>query len=109
MDDLELERELREAFRRTEAPAGFSARVLERTVGRRSGEETPGAWWRRPALAWSLASVMVVAAVGGTELWRAHEERVEGERAKAQLMLALRITGQKVQFAQSKLREESAR
>jgi hypothetical protein len=108
MDDLDLERDLRQAFRKTEAPAGLTARVLQRTVARTTSEEHI-AWWRRPALAWSLASVLVLGAVGGTESWRAHEQRVEGERAKAQLMLALRITGQKVQFAQSKLRQESAR
>jgi hypothetical protein len=102
MDDRELERELRETLRRTQAPAGFSARVFERT----SGKAAAAAWWRRPALAWSLASVLLVSAVGGTEAWHAHHERVEGERAKAELMLALRITGQKIQFAQSKLRGE---
>lgn len=107
-----LEDELREALRREEAPAGFAERVLAnaRVAAVRD------AWWRKwistgnvRALRYATAVVLLIAAVGGTvEYRRYEEEQRQGELAKQQLMLALRIAGRKLQYAQAKVNRAGA-
>lgn len=98
----ELERDLRQALRREEPSAGFVARVLTALP-----KETPRpvlAWMHRPALRWALAAVIVVAASTGGYFYREHRlEEERGRIAKQQLMLALRITGAKLQLAQQRV------
>jgi hypothetical protein len=90
----ELDRVLRSALRPIPAPEGFADRVLARA------EESPAdgssAFRRRPGfhplLRWSIAAVLLLAiGIGG---FTAHqrERRVAGERARDQVLLALRIT-----------------
>ena len=98
---MNFERDLERALRR-EAPApGLADRVLARVE--REEAAVRRAWprgWRAMA-----ASLLLTAAVGG---WVAREaaerRRVEGERAREQVLLALRITGEKVRQAQSEVR-----
>jgi hypothetical protein len=76
---MNLEDELKLAFRRKQPPPGFRERVLAAT--------------RRPRHAYRsiAAAVLLTAILGGTS---AHyiEQRREGERAKEQVLEALRIT-----------------
>lgn len=96
-----LERELKKALRRVEPPAGFAERVLARAAN----EEKPGArlrsWPQRlgmGGLRWAAASALCAAlAISG--LVYHHERQKQGEEAKEQLMLALRITSSKLQIA----------
>lgn len=90
---MNLETDLRRALRRESPPAGFASRVLERIEKPR-----PRRWWRAVA-----ASLTLTAILGG---WAAHQihQRREGERAKEQVLLALRIAGEKVRYAQSEVR-----
>jgi hypothetical protein len=103
-----LDEELRQALRREEAPPGFAERVL---AGVRRQEATEP-WWRRwtrlhvVALRYATALVLVVAVVIGTwEYQRYRQERREGEAARQQVLLALRITSRKLQYAQAKVSE----
>ena len=93
---MSLENELRQALRRVPAPEGFAERVLAR-VNEPHRESRP-AWWRAVA-----ATLLLGAIFGG---WGAHEtmRRREGERAREQVLLALRITGEKVAHAQRGVR-----
>ena len=88
---MSLENELKEALRRKQPPAGFTDRVMERLV-----ED------RRPRLSYRAiaATLLLTAVLGG---WSALTiaERREGERAREELLLALRITSEKLQTAQN--------
>ena len=102
-----LEDSLREALRREPAPEGFAERVLRAAESRPGVREEPGGLWARlgaafrgPRLRWTAAFAAAALAFGTVEI-RNQRERVEGERAKQQLMLALRITGGKLSFAKA--------
>jgi hypothetical protein len=87
-----LESELRSALARKEAPKGFAERVLARIVCR-SGVTVPRrrltAWLgRHPIPRWAAAAVLACLLVLAFAEYR---QRREGERAKARVILALRI------------------
>ncbi|MGA3096687.1 MAG: anti-sigma factor [Bryobacteraceae bacterium] len=108
-----FEDELREALRREEPPEGFVGRVMARIQSREQaadGPETSGPWgrlsaaFRAPRLRWATACAAVALLVGGLEYRAQRMERAEGERARRQVMLALRITGSKLRLAQARVR-----
>lgn len=83
----ELETELREQLGPRSAPEGFADRVMARIPAQRRQ-----LWIWQPAWRWAAAGALVAAvALGGAE--REHQQRVAGERAREQVLLALRITG----------------
>jgi len=91
--------DLREALTRESPPEGFADRVLARSrqldAGRRRGID-----WAWPA----VAAALVVATAGSAVLER-QARRVEGERAKQDVLLALRVTGEKLRSAQLQVQE----
>jgi hypothetical protein len=97
---MSLENELKDALRRVPAPEGFASRVLERVKNTERHPARPY-WWRAVAATFLLAAML-----GG---WGAHEmnerrrER-QGQHAREQVLLALRITGEKVAHAQRGVR-----
>ena len=98
---MNLENDLRRALRHESPEPGFANRVLARIEADLRSAPPPASrtrWWRAIA-----ASVMLTAVLGG---WAAHEirERREGERAKQQVLLAMRIAGEKVRYAQEEVR-----
>jgi hypothetical protein len=107
-----LEEELGKAFERVEPPAGFAERVIARAVAaERTKARTAWAWlgfFHTPALRWAATGALCVAlATGGIFLRREQQRRAQGEEAKQQLMLALRIAGSKLQIAQASVRDIS--
>jgi hypothetical protein len=99
-----LEYELRHAMKREEPPEGFAERILVRAV------ETRQISWisifLRPSLRWALAGAMCLLLVAaGVEYRQEKLEQARGEAAKAQLMLALRITADKLQLAHVKVQQ----
>lgn len=112
-----FEDELRKALRREEPPAGFSARVLARAASE-PGPETAWARMRERMTSWFRAPVFARAAMAGALCLlvvlgvnyeqRQRIERVRGETAKRQLLLALRVTGSSLRAVHDKLRELSA-
>jgi hypothetical protein len=106
--------ELKSALRRQEPPQGFVDRVLARAAEQRSGQIKP-AWrdsWlkifaqplRLPLLRWAaLATVSVVLALGGVHYRSVQREHAQGEAAKERLLLALRIAGNKLQLARTRV------
>ena len=80
-----LEEELKNALARQEPAPGFEARVQRRLV---------------PTMPrWMAAAAAIVVIAGGGALYRRHQ----GEQAKEQVMLAMRIAGAKLNDAQAKL------
>jgi hypothetical protein len=97
-DDFELE--LREQLQARPAPEGFADRVMARVPER----PVRRAWvaFRAPVWQWAEAALLVVGmAIGGLE--RERQERMEGERAREQVLLALRITGLTLRDVQQKV------
>jgi hypothetical protein len=96
---MNLEHDLKRALQRESPAPGFAGRVMQRIEREESQmRRTRPFRWRAIA-----ASVTLTALIGG---WAAHSvhERIEGERAKEQLILAMRIAGEKVHYAQQEVR-----
>ena len=89
---MNLDNDLRQAMRRVPAPEGFAERVMARLNEPR--RDSHPARWRAIA-----ATLLLGAIIGG---WGVHEtlERRRGERARDQVLLALRIAGTQVARAQ---------
>ena len=98
---MNLENELKQALRRESPREGFSSRVLSRIEAEGRAPHAPAfrsRWMRAIA-----ASLMFTVLAGGWAAWQIRERR-EGERAKEQLLLAMRIAGEKVRYAQTEVR-----
>jgi uncharacterized membrane protein YsdA (DUF1294 family) len=97
---MSLENELKNALRRVPAPEGFAGRVLAR-IGNTEWRPARSPWWRAVAATFLLAAIL--GGWGAHELTERRQER-EGQRAREQVLLALRITGEKVAHAQREVR-----
>lgn len=97
---MTLENDLRRAMRRESPAPGFASRVLQR-IEHDAAPRSTHRWWR--AVAASLTLTAVLGAWGAHEV---HERRVrEGERARDQVLYALRVAGSKVRYAQEQVRD----
>jgi hypothetical protein len=100
---MELEKDLERVLRRERPPAGFAARVMKRIDQQtaleheRRRRQTP--WFR------AVAAAIVLTLLGGGFAARHELERRRGERAKAEVLLALRITGTKMNAAREHIRD----
>jgi hypothetical protein len=95
--------ELRSALSRREPPDGFAERVMARLPGAKRRHN----WLPR---SWMPAAAAVLIAVFGTGSWeytRVRQERLEAERAKAELIEALELTSVKLQATRTKLLEKT--
>ena len=110
-----LEDELRNALRREEPPEGFAARVLARAAA--TPEPGPArawtrlrGWFRAPVFARvAMAGALCLAVVLGVHYEQRQQlERMRGEAAKRQLLLALRVTGSSLRAVHDKVHELSA-
>jgi hypothetical protein len=99
-----LDEELRNVMRREDPPDGFAARVTALAA-----QEKPNGWggiFASRVLRWAMVgAVCLILAIAGIKYRMAREEQARGDAAKDQLMLALRIAGRKLQYAQSKIQQ----
>jgi hypothetical protein len=104
MDEHEdLEHWLRQGLRPRRTPAGFSARLMARlpeTSPVPSSQKKRSFWM--PAARWATAAVLLGIA-GGSYWQHQQQERVAGERARAQLFLALRMSAATLNDVQHKV------
>ena len=85
-DDLKL------ALRRVDPPEGFERRVLARLPG-----APPPARRREHRLAaWAVAAGLIFASFGGVAVYQQYQQQRRALEARDQLLLALRVTGQKL-------------
>ena len=102
-----LEDALREALRRKQAPEGFAERVLERRAA-------PGPWgWLRswfepPALRWAGAAALSLVLLAGYQYTAERRRRAQGEAAKEQVLVALRITAEKLEYTRAKVQRAAS-
>ena len=121
-----IDEELKLALRREEPSPDLIDRVMSRVAELQKREKlVEGAGWLRrlaeffqpPRMKWATAGAMAVLLVivgFGVYLRRERErgrlaEIAEGERAKEQVMLAMRIASAKLNVAQKKVRETASR
>src|SRR5262245_9809014 len=97
----DFERDLHDALRRRQPPPGFAGRVLART--RELERHTQAVPWWNLSWRWASAAAMALMLVAGLPLYQEHRRQVETQKSKEQLLLALRITGSKLQLVQEKL------
>lgn len=106
---MTLENDLKRALRRQAPAAGFAGRVMKRLADDEVPRSDSGSprnprnsnhpvWWRAAA-----ASVTLAVLLGGYATHRV-VERQRGERAKEQVLTAMRIAGEKVRYAQQEVR-----
>ena len=97
-----FEEELRRALKRREPAADFTARVMARAAAE-DAKRNSGFWfsWR---LGLATAAVAVLTLSGGV-VYQQHERSLRGLAAKRQLLIAIRITGTKLQQVQERVKE----
>jgi hypothetical protein len=98
--DATVEKALRQALRPVDPPPGFADRVVRRAA-MGPARTSHGALFR-----WAAAAVLVVGVSGG--LWYRAEERrrAQGEEARRQVLLSLRIAGAKLHELQMKVNHQ---
>jgi hypothetical protein len=120
-----FDEEMRKALRREEPSPDFTDRVMARVAElqrqEKSREKTD--WLRRlveffqpPTMKWAMAGAMAIALVVagfGVHYRRENERRrlaeiAEGERAKEQVILAMRIASAKLNIAKKKVHETAS-
>lgn len=106
LPEKDFEQNLRRALRRQKPSEEFAARLLTRMAQRTQPKPTAGSWWPLPRLRWAVASVICVAMTVGGAKYEQHRH-AEGEAARQQVMVALRIAGAKIQLAQSRVQQLS--
>ncbi|MBZ5595777.1 MAG: hypothetical protein LAP39_26355 [Acidobacteriia bacterium] len=105
-----LEEDLKRTLRRIEPSAGFAERVLERANAPAPPEPS---WWeslgvllRPPCVQWVALSLVISFMIPAAGVYRKERQtRAEGERAKQQLMFAVRVAGNKVHRVQQRVLE----
>jgi anti-sigma factor RsiW len=97
---------IRNALRRVEPPAGFTERVMARAREGNGPLSGRGPAWSAaggPMARWAAAAVLAVAVTGGVWYRAELRRQAEGEAAKRQVLLSLRIAGAKLQHVQAKV------
>jgi len=95
---MNLDHELHRVLERTSAPEGFADRVLARLEQTTQPQRH---WFSASNLRRIAAAVVLTAALGGLTAHQISEHRrVEGERARRELMTALHIASEKMRVAQ---------
>lgn len=93
-----FEQELQNALARQQPSSGFTERVLAQLPASRPP--------MRKTVAWRLAVAAAAAIfIAGGSAYREYERHLQGETAKRQLLLAVRITGIKLQQVQQRLQQ----
>lgn len=84
----DFEQELREAFERRPAPPGLKRKIMSE-----HSRQNTARIHDRTALLQRLAACLVLGAgLAGGYAWRNHQEQLQGEEARQQVLTALRIT-----------------
>ncbi len=88
----DFERDLREELTARDAPEGFADRLMAR-VAQEHGARERMRWLTLPVRRWAAATALVAVVTAGVGAQHEREQRRQGEEARAQVMLALRIAG----------------
>ncbi len=98
----DFEREVREQLTARDAPEGFADRVMARVAERHEARQRRR-WFRQPVWGWAAATALAAVVAIGAGLQHQRDQRRQGEEARAQVMLALRITGTTLRDVERKI------
>lgn len=101
----DLEEQLRRALARREPQADFTLRVLNAAAAERPPERRWNRWFRNKwdaTLRFAPVMMALVLAAGGA-FYQQHERLEQGAAAKQQLLIAMRIAGEKLHSAQQQV------
>jgi len=98
----ELEQRLRSALRRRDPTPGFAERVMSHTRDAKRPSSGRGK-------AWVAAAAMALIVAGGAFLDAEIDRRARGERAKQEVLMALRVAGSALNSVSDQLRELRSR
>ncbi|MBI5282684.1 MAG: hypothetical protein HY858_13450 [Candidatus Solibacter usitatus] len=102
---MDFEQELKRALGRQQPPAGFAQRVMARVERRRP---SPASYRIGPRWAqWAVAASLIVASATGTSWYRQRQERARAEEARQQILLAMRVTAEKIGHVQQTIKRIS--
>lgn len=104
----DFENELRKALGLKAPSNDFGARVAARLAKQNLEQERRTPQWRSH-FRWAVAAMIIVTTAGGFTYYRWQVERDQGEAARQQVVLALRITSEKLQVAQHRVQHLSER
>lgn len=96
----ELERDLRDGLTVRAAPDGFAKNVLARIETRKKAAPVRMPMWR-----WAAAAAIILGLFAGGRWEQQREQRIAGEQARDQVILALRITGSTLEAVQQKIQQ----
>src|SRR5713101_83067 len=102
-----LEEDIRRALRPQSPRDDFASHLLTRLALQTRPEPTSQSWWRFPGLRWAAAAVLCMVVFAGGTKYVQQRRQAEGEAARRQVIVALRIAGTKIQLAQSKVQHLS--
>lgn len=107
--DDELEQALRRTLRPLAPPRGFAERVLVQAQESVELEslEPHKPFWLHPQLRWAVAAVLLLTVTFGAFWAHQRQRRIEGERARAQVLLALRITSITIRAVRNQVAADS--
>jgi hypothetical protein len=83
----DFEQQLRLVLEQVPAPPGLKRRVIARRDAQRTARHRRVMWWRRLAL-----TTAVICMLAGGWFWHGVQQRRDGQEARRQVILALRIT-----------------
>jgi hypothetical protein len=106
---MNLEDDLRQALKRTDAPPDFASRVIARVEreaaqsprGGRIVAPTPVKHWL------AAAATLTLVAWGGARYYEHQQNVAEARRVEAEIHLAMQITSEALARVQAKLQEHS--
>jgi hypothetical protein len=100
-----MEQELKDALRRQQAPDWFAQGVMAKVKAEQARKASHWSGWMR----WATALAMLVVVMAGIRMEQVRRERIAGEHAKEQLILALQVTGSKLRQAQMRVQSVEER
>jgi len=99
---MNMDRELRDALQRKQAPDDLAERVLARINSGKTQPARAGSG-ASPVLRWLAAAAVIAVAVGGAERYYTQQQAAETTRVKEELRVALQITNDTLARVQDKI------
>lgn len=103
----QFENDLKEALRQVDPPPGFEQRVLSKLADqKRLARESSVSGRPSRFTAWATAAGLAFASLGGVAIYQ-YQQQQRAIKARDQLLLALRVTSQKLDVIRARINQPS--